>query len=65
MHRPSNAARLSPRAVKLTVRFTEEALLDPARPISLGYAVTLKRGQTLNVQVTARELEIARVEFSQ
>src|SRR3989441_4656080 len=35
----------------LTVPFTEEALIDPARPVSLGYAVPLKRGQTLAVQV--------------
>jgi murein DD-endopeptidase MepM/ murein hydrolase activator NlpD len=38
--------------VTLTVPFTEEALLDPARPVSIGYAVTLKRGQKLDVQVT-------------
>ena len=36
----------------LSVPFTEEALMDAARPVSLGYAVPLKRGQTLTVQVT-------------
>jgi peptidoglycan LD-endopeptidase LytH len=38
--------------VTLTAPFIEEALIDPAHPMSLGYAVTLKRGQTLVVQVT-------------
>lgn len=36
----------------LTVPFTEEALIDPARPVSLGYAFALKRGQKLDVQIT-------------
>lgn len=38
--------------VALTVPFTEDALIDPARPVSLGYAVPLKRGQRLDVKVT-------------
>ena len=46
------ATRAVQSPVALAVPFTEEALLDPARPVSLGYAVTLKRGQTLSVQVT-------------
>jgi murein DD-endopeptidase MepM/ murein hydrolase activator NlpD len=36
----------------LAVPFTEDALVDPARPLSLGYAVSLKRGQRLDAQVT-------------
>lgn len=46
------AARALLQPTALTVPFTEEALIDPARPVSLGYAVTLKRGQKLDVQVT-------------
>src|ERR671915_2368583 len=46
------ATRAVQNPVTLNVPFTEEALLDPVRPVSLGYAVTLKRGQTLSVQVT-------------
>ena len=46
------AARALRQPTALTVPFTEEALIDPARPVSLGYAVTLKRGQKLDVQVT-------------
>ena len=37
--------------VPLTTPFTEQALLDPARPLGLGYAVELKRGQAFTVQV--------------
>jgi murein DD-endopeptidase MepM/ murein hydrolase activator NlpD len=36
----------------LAVPFTEDALVDPARPVSLGYAVSLKRGQRLDAQAT-------------
>ena len=43
-------ALLQPAA--LTIPFTEDALVDPARPVSLGYAVTLKRGQRLDARVT-------------
>jgi murein DD-endopeptidase MepM/ murein hydrolase activator NlpD len=46
------AARALAQPAALTVPFTEDALVDPARPVSLGYAVTLKRGQKLDVQVT-------------
>jgi murein DD-endopeptidase MepM/ murein hydrolase activator NlpD len=46
------ATRAVQKPVVLSVPFAEAALLDPARQVSLGYAVTLKRGQTLSVQVT-------------
>jgi murein DD-endopeptidase MepM/ murein hydrolase activator NlpD len=46
------AARALAQPAALSVPFTEDALVDPARPVSLGYAVTLKRGQKLDVQVT-------------
>lgn len=45
------ATRAVRNPVGLGLPFAEEAFLDPARPVSLGYAVTLKRGQTLSVQV--------------
>ena len=45
-------ARALRQPTALTVPFTEEALIDPARPVSLGYAMTLKRGQKLDVEVT-------------
>ncbi len=48
------AARARQHPVALAVPFTEEALLDPARPVSLGYAVMMKRGQTFTVQVTVK-----------
>jgi peptidoglycan LD-endopeptidase LytH len=46
------AARALQQPVTVSVPFVEEALVDPARPNSLGYAVTLERGQTLTVQVS-------------
>ena len=46
------AARALQQPVTVSVPFVEEALVDPARPNSLGYAVTLERGQKLTVQVS-------------
>jgi murein DD-endopeptidase MepM/ murein hydrolase activator NlpD len=46
------ATRALQQPVAVTLPFKEDALLDPAQPVSLGYAVTLKRGQKLDVQVT-------------
>jgi murein DD-endopeptidase MepM/ murein hydrolase activator NlpD len=46
------AARALQQPVTVSVPFTEEALIDPARPNSLGYAVALERGQTLTVEVS-------------
>lgn len=46
------ASRALQHPVALAVPFTEAALLDPVSPTALGYAVTLKRGQRLDVQVT-------------
>jgi hypothetical protein len=46
------ATRALQQPVAVSVPFVEEALVDPARPSSLGYAVTLARGQTLTVQVS-------------
>jgi peptidoglycan LD-endopeptidase LytH len=46
------ATRALQHPVIVDAPFTEEAILDPARPISLGYAVTLKRGQRLDVAIT-------------
>jgi murein DD-endopeptidase MepM/ murein hydrolase activator NlpD len=37
--------------VPLTAPFAEQALIDAARPLSLGYAVELRRGQAFTVQV--------------
>jgi murein DD-endopeptidase MepM/ murein hydrolase activator NlpD len=37
--------------VPLPAPFTEQALIDAARPLSLGYAVELRRGQAFAVQV--------------
>jgi murein DD-endopeptidase MepM/ murein hydrolase activator NlpD len=48
----SSAARALQQPVTVAVPFTENALIDPARPVALGYAVNLKRGQKLDVQVT-------------
>jgi murein DD-endopeptidase MepM/ murein hydrolase activator NlpD len=46
------SARALQQPVALTLPFKEDALVDPARPVSLGYAVPLERGQQLDVQVT-------------
>jgi murein DD-endopeptidase MepM/ murein hydrolase activator NlpD len=46
------AARALLRPVALAAPFTEDALVDPSRPVSLGYEVTLKRGQRLDAQVS-------------
>lgn len=48
----SAAARAVQAPVALTVPFTEAALVDPARPVALGYQVALTRGQRLDVSVT-------------
>jgi hypothetical protein len=45
------ATRALVQPAELAVPFTEDALIDPAKPVSLGYAVTLKRGQRLDAQV--------------
>jgi peptidoglycan LD-endopeptidase LytH len=47
----SSAGRALDRPVTVALPFTEHALLDPARPLALGYAVNLQRGQKLDVQV--------------
>jgi peptidoglycan LD-endopeptidase LytH len=46
------ATRALQQPTSLAVPFTEDALVDPARPVSLGYAVSLKRGQRLDALVT-------------
>jgi murein DD-endopeptidase MepM/ murein hydrolase activator NlpD len=46
------ATRALVQPTDLTLPFTEDALIDPAKPVSLGYAVTLKRGQRLDAHVT-------------
>jgi murein DD-endopeptidase MepM/ murein hydrolase activator NlpD len=46
------AARAIEAPVPVAMPFTEAALVDPLRPVALGYAVTLKRGQTLDAGVT-------------
>ena len=46
------AGRALSQPTALTLPFSEDARVDPALPVSLGYAVTLKRGQKLDVQVT-------------
>jgi murein DD-endopeptidase MepM/ murein hydrolase activator NlpD len=48
----SSAARALDQPVTVALPFIENALIDPARPVALGYAVNLKRGQKLDVQVT-------------
>ncbi len=48
----SSAVRAIERPVTVSVPFAENALIDPARPVALGYAIALKRGQKLDVQVT-------------
>jgi murein DD-endopeptidase MepM/ murein hydrolase activator NlpD len=48
----SSAARALEQPVTVAVPFAENALIDPARPVALGYAIALKRGQKLDVQVT-------------
>ncbi len=45
------ANRALAQPAELAVPFTEDALIDPANPVSLGYAVTLKRGQRLDARV--------------
>ena len=47
----ASAARSLENPVPLTAPFTEHAVIDAARPLSLGYAVELKRGQAFTVQV--------------
>lgn len=46
------AARALEHPIALGLPFTEAALVDPVRPLALGYEVTLKRGQRLDVQIT-------------
>jgi murein DD-endopeptidase MepM/ murein hydrolase activator NlpD len=46
------ATRAVAEPVPLSAPFSEAALVDPARPLALGYRVSLKRGQRLDVQVT-------------
>lgn len=46
------ATRALVQPTELALPFTEEALLDAGKPVSLGYAVTLKRGQRFDAQVT-------------
>jgi peptidoglycan LD-endopeptidase LytH len=46
------ATRALQQPTTLAIPFTEDALVDPARPVSLGYAVSLKRGQRLDAHVT-------------
>jgi murein DD-endopeptidase MepM/ murein hydrolase activator NlpD len=48
----ASAARAVEHPVTVALPFTENALIDPARPVALGYAVNLKRGQKLDVQVS-------------
>ena len=45
------AGRSLQNPVPLTAPFTEQALIDPARPLGLGYAVELERGQAFTVTV--------------
>jgi peptidoglycan LD-endopeptidase LytH len=46
------AARAVNQPVALTAPFIEAALVDPARPLALGYEITLKRGQKFDVAIT-------------
>ena len=46
-----SAKRSLANPVPLPAPFTEQAVIDAARPLSLGYSVELKRGQTFTVQV--------------
>jgi murein DD-endopeptidase MepM/ murein hydrolase activator NlpD len=48
----SSASRALEHPTTVAVPFAENALIEPARPVALGYAVTLKRGQKLDVAVT-------------
>jgi murein DD-endopeptidase MepM/ murein hydrolase activator NlpD len=45
------AARTIEQPVPVAVPFSESALVDPARPLALGYELTLKRGQRLDVEI--------------
>lgn len=45
------AARSLEQPVPLAAPFAEQALLNPARPLGLGYAVELKRGQAFTVHL--------------
>ena len=47
----SSAARALEHPTTVAVPFVENALIEPARPVALGYAIALKRGQRLDVQV--------------
>jgi peptidoglycan LD-endopeptidase LytH len=46
------AAEALQHPVELAVPFTEEAVVDATHPVSLGYAVTVKRGHRLDIRVT-------------
>jgi murein DD-endopeptidase MepM/ murein hydrolase activator NlpD len=46
------AARAVEQPIAVSLPFAETALVDPTRPLALGYAVTVKRGQHLSVEVT-------------
>jgi murein DD-endopeptidase MepM/ murein hydrolase activator NlpD len=46
------AGRAVERPLAVEVPFNQETIADPARPVALGYAVKLKRGQKFEVQVT-------------
>ena len=46
------AARTIEQPVPVVVPFSETALVDPTRPLALGYELTLKRGQRLDVEIT-------------
>jgi murein DD-endopeptidase MepM/ murein hydrolase activator NlpD len=46
------ASRALEHPVAVEVPFNQETIADPARPVALGYAVKLKRGQKLDVEVS-------------